>query len=298
MPGRITQNMMNTQLLTNLNGNLNRMTGLQNQLSTSRKINKPSDDPVGLSYSMRYRSELAGYDQFEKNVDGAVSWLDYTDTMLGQADSVLQRIRELTVNAANGTNPEDALKAVQQEVDELSGQLVDIANSQFNGKYVFNGELTDRLPYSKTNPEDSVTDSGEIHFQVGVGTQIPINVTGNTVFGNANPEENLFGVLKELSGSLQAGDQTNVSALLGKLDSRLQQMLNVRSELGARTNRVELAQDRLKDISINLQNLQSKTEDADMAEVITNLKTQENVYESSLSAGSKLIQRSLLDFLR
>ncbi|WP_058300361.1 flagellar hook-associated protein FlgL [Gorillibacterium timonense] len=298
MPGRITQNMMNTQLLTNLGSNLNRMNNLQNQMSTSRKINKPSDDPVGLSYSMRYRSELSNYDQYAKNADNAVSWLDYTDTMLGQAGSVLQRIRELTVNAANGTNPEDALKAVQSEVDQLSSQLVDIGNSQFNGKYVFNGELTDKIPYSTTNPEDSVTDSGEIKFQVGAGSQIPININGNAVFGSPNPGENLFGVLKDLSTALSTGDQTSVSSLLGKLDSRLEQMLNVRSDLGAKTNRVELAQDRLNDISINLQSLQSKTEDADMAEVITNLKTQENVYESSLSVGSKLIQHSLIDFLR
>jgi len=296
MSGRITQNMMNSQLLTNLNSNMNRMNNLQNQMSTSRKINKPSDDPVGLSYSMRYRSELSSNDQYAKNVDGAISWLDYSDTMLGQAGSVLQRIRELTVNAANGTNPQDALKAVQSEVDQLSGQLVDIGNSQFNGKYVFNGELTDKVPYSKTTPEASVTDSGQINFQVGVGTQIPINVTGNQVFGD--PSDNVFGVLKNLSTALSTGDQTTVSSLLGKLDERMEQVNNVRSDVGAKTNRVELVQNRLSDISINLQSLQSKTEDADMAEVITNIKTQENVYEASLSAGSKLIQPSLIDFLR
>lgn len=296
MPGRVTQSMMNTQLLTNLNNNMNRLSNMQNQMSTTRKINKPSDDPVGITYSMRYRSELATNDQYTKNVDEAISWMDNTDTMLGQAGSVIQRIRELTVQAANGTNPEDALKAVRNEVDQLSSQLVDVANSQFNGKYIFNGQMTDQPPYSADSPEASVTDGGEIQYSIGNGTKIGINVTGNRVFGEAG--DNVFSVLKGLSASLGAGDQTGVSAMLEKLDVRLQQLLNVRSDVGAKTNRVELAQDRLGDISTNLQTLQSKTEDADMAELITNMKTQENVYESSLSVGAKLIQQSLIDFLR
>ncbi|WP_438435058.1 flagellar hook-associated protein FlgL [Gorillibacterium sp. sgz500922] len=296
MPGRVTQSMMNTQLLTNLNNNMNRLSNMQNQMSTTRKINKPSDDPVGITYSMRYRSELATNDQYTKNVDEAISWMDNTDTMLGQAGSVIQRIRELTVQAANGTNPEDALKAVRNEVDQLSSQLVDVANSQFNGKYIFNGQMTDQPPYSADSPEASVTDGGQIQYSIGNGTKIGINVTGNRVFGEAG--DNVFSVLKGLSASLGAGDQTGVSAMLEKLDVRLQQLLNVRSDVGAKTNRVELAQDRLGDISTNLQTLQSKTEDADMAELITNMKTQENVYESSLSVGAKLIQQSLIDFLR
>lgn len=142
---RVTQGMLNTQLLRNLNTNLSRMDKLQDQLSTGRRINKPSDDPVGISFSMRYRSELDTNDQYQRNVDATVSFLDYTDTMLDQTGSVLQRARELAVSAANGTNSEDSLSAMKTEIDQLYGQLTNIGNSQFNGKFVLMDKSLTRL---------------------------------------------------------------------------------------------------------------------------------------------------------
>lgn len=150
MSGRVTQSMMNTQLIRNLNLNMSRMDNLQNQLSTGRRINKPSDDPVGISYSMRYRSELAANDQYQKNVDSAISWLENTDKTLGQVGDVMHRMRELAVKAANGTNPQMALDAIKEEIGQLQSQLVDIGNTDFNGKFIFNGQMTNVAPYGKS----------------------------------------------------------------------------------------------------------------------------------------------------
>ncbi len=99
MPLRVTQGMISSQLLRNVSTNLGRLSHLENQLSTARKINAPSDDPVGITFSLRYRSELSATDQFQRNVDAGASTLDFTDTMLGQAGDVLQRVRELAVKA-------------------------------------------------------------------------------------------------------------------------------------------------------------------------------------------------------
>src|SRR4051812_14017207 len=130
MGTRITQNMLNTQLMRNLNSNMIRMDNSQNQLATGRRINKPSDDPVGIAFGLRYRSEIAANDQYESNANAAVSWMDYTDVTLGQAGDVLQRIRELTVEAASGTNSAESLKAIKSEVTQLSEQMVTIGNSE------------------------------------------------------------------------------------------------------------------------------------------------------------------------
>jgi len=295
---RVTQGMLNTQLLRNLNTNLNKMDNLQNQLATGRKINKPSDDPVGISYSMRYRSELSANDQFEKNVDSANSWLDYTDVMLGQAGDVLQRVRELSVQGSNGTNPQSALDSIKSEIDQLYDQLVEVGNSQLNGRYIFNGQLTHVAPYSKETAPDVETDSVDIRFEISPGVKMAVGAKGNEIFGVPTDDDNAFRVINDISAALEAGATALVSQLIGKLDSRIEKFLEVRSDVGARSNRLELAGNRLSDLSINLQTLKSKTEDADMAEVITNLKMTENVYQSSLSAGSKLIQPSLLDYLR
>lgn len=155
---RVTSNMMNSQLLLNLNRNARTMNDTQLQLSSGRKINKPSDDPVGITYSLRYRAELSSNEQYTKNVDSALSWLDYNDTVLGQAGDVVQKIRELSVQAATGTNPQSALDSINEEVMQLKEQLVDIANSTLNGKYIFNGEQYSTKPYDFAKGADGTYD--------------------------------------------------------------------------------------------------------------------------------------------
>ncbi|MEW9702581.1 flagellar hook-associated protein FlgL [Paenibacillus sp. SI8] len=298
MTTRVTQGMMNNQLLRNVSANLGRINDHQNQLSTGRKINKPSDDPVGISFSLRYRSEGSANEQFKSNADAAVSWLDYTDTTLNQANTVMQRVRELTVNAANGTNPQSALDAIKKEVDQLTEQMVTIGNSQFNGKYVFNGQLTDKQPYTLATAETVQVDTGDIKFDIGVGVRVSANVSGDKIFGAPGASDNIFTVMKDLSAALGSGNQNAIGACIGRLDSRNEAFLQARADVGARQNRIELAQSRLEDISMNLQTLQAKAEDADIPGVITNLKTDENVYNASLSVGAKIISTSLVDFLR
>jgi flagellar hook-associated protein 3 FlgL len=298
MGTRITQNMLNTQLMRNLNSNLRRMDNSQNQLATGRRINKPSDDPVGIAFGLRYRSEISANDQYESNANSAVSWMDYTDVTLNQAGFVLQRVRELTVQAANGTNSAEGLQAIKSEISQLTEQMVTIGNSEFNGKQVFNGQLTDKKPYTLATAEKDVTDDQKINFELGAGVKIGISITGNEVFGKAGSSDNLFKVLKDIQAHMDANDFKGLTNDIGALDKRMDGFLEARADIGAKSNRIELILDRLKDIGINLQSLQSKTEDANVAEVITNLKTDENVYNASLDVGAKLIKPSLIDFLR
>lgn len=295
---RVTQGMINTQLMRNLNANLARLDHTQGQLATGRKINKPSDDPVGISYAMRYRSEISANDQYIENVDSAISWLEITDSTLNQAGNVIQRLRELTIQAANGTNPQTALDAIESEVSQLYEQLVIIGNSEFNGKHIFNGQMTETPPYSPETAGTTVTDSGKIKFEIGVGVKIDANVTGETIFGSQDDTDNAFKVMNDLRVALKDGNFQTINHTIGQLDTRINKFLEVRADVGAKMNRVQLSLGRLEDININLQSLQSKVEDADMAQLITTLKTDENVYQASLSVGAKIIRPSLIDFLR
>lgn len=298
MPSRVTQGMISTQLLRNVSTNLGRLSNLENQLSTARKINAPSDDPVGITFSLRYRSELSANDQFQRNVDAGSSSLDFADTMLGQAGDVLQRVRELAVKGANASNPDTAMEAIKTEIQEMYKQMVDIGNSKFKGKYVFNGQLTDQKPYTEAGAATETTDNGLLQFEMGPGIKLPVNITGDQAFGLPTDTDNVFLIMNDMITDLSNNNHAGVSNAIDKIDTRMNKLLEMRSEVGARTNRIELIQGRLVDMSTNLQSLQSKTEDADMAEVITNLKMGENVYQASLSAGAKIIQPSLVDFLR
>lgn len=305
---RITNNMLSSQLLLNLNRNAQQMNNTQTQLATGRKINKPSDDPVGITYSLRYRAELSSNEQYQKNVDSAISWLEFNDTVMNQAGNVVQRLRELVVQGSTGTNPQSALDSINEEVKQLNEQLIDVSNSKLNGKYIFNGETYDVKPYEfPTNSDGSfdtsnaasiVTDKGKINFIVGESVQLPINVNGNEVFGTGTEEDNLFVTVNNIMKALTEGDTEALSKQLDNIDTRMNKMLAIRSELGAKTNRVDLMMGRLDDLNINLTDLQAKVEDADYAELAMQSKIQENIYNASLSAGAKIISPSLVDFLR
>lgn len=303
---RVTSNMMNSQLLLNLNRNARTMNDTQLQLSSGRKINKPSDDPVGITYSLRYRAELSSNEQYTKNVDSSLSWLDYNDTVLGQAGDVVQRLRELTVQASTGSNPQSALDSIDKEVQQLKEQLVDISNSKLNGKYIFNGEKYDTKPYdflkgvngTFDTSQSITTDPGQIQYIVGEGVQLPINMTGNDVFGYTGDPDNLFSIINNISSALQSGNYSAISDQLANIDTRMGTILTARSEVGAKTNRVELMQSRLSDLNINLTDLQAKTEDADYEGLIMQSKIQENIYNASLSVGAKIISTTLVDFIR
>lgn len=304
---RVTSNMMNSQLLLNLNRNARTMNDTQMQLATGRKLNKPSDDPVGITYSLRYRAELSANEQYRNNVDSSISWLDYNDTVMSQAGDVVQRLRELVVQGASGTNPQAALDSINAEVKQLKAQLVDIANSQFNGKYIFNGQQYDKKPFDFPTGADGLpdtsgaalvtTDTGIINYSVGEGVQLPINITGNEVFGK-NETDNIFSIIDRISIALVSGVSSGISAELANIDTRANKMLTTQANIGAKTNRIELMQSRLSDLEVNLTDLQSKTEDGDYAELVMRSKIQENIYNASLSVGSKIIQTSLVDFIR
>ncbi|WP_042170080.1 flagellar hook-associated protein FlgL [Paenibacillus gorillae] len=302
---RVTQGMMHLQLSRNINKNLKVMSDLQNVSSTGMKLNKPSDDPVGITYSLRYRAELSANVQYQKNADQALSWLDFSDTVISQAGDVMQRLKELATNASNGTNPQEALDAIKSEIVELKKQLVDIGNSKMNGKYVFNGEKFDQAPYddATTLLKETLTDNGSVRYALGANVTVDINLTGNQVFGNADlpagtTNDNVFSVIDRIMAAVTPpANYSAVSSELSNIESSYDRMLNARAEIGAKVNRIELMQGRLADFELSLTDLQSKVEDADLEQVLIDSKTAQTIYEASLSVGAKVISRSLVDFL-
>ncbi len=307
MMGRVTQGTITAQLLRNISSNMSQSAGLQEKLATGRNINRPSDDPVGITYALRYRSDLAVNDRYQSNVDSATSWLDFNDTMLSQVGDVIKRAKELAVQGSSGTNPQVALDNIANEMEQLKKQIVDISNSQFKGKYIFNGQFTDQIPYDlSNNPANIVTDNGDVNYILNTGVQMDVNLIGNEVFGYPptgitapkNEDDNLFHVLDQMISALRSGDYSGVSGQIPNLETRYSKVLTQQAEVGARINRIELIEDRLKDLNVNLQTLQSKTEDAEMEELIIKSKVNESVYQASLAVGSKVIQPTLVDFLR
>ncbi|MNC26434.1 flagellar hook-associated protein FlgL [compost metagenome] len=128
-----------------------------------------------------------------------------------------------------------------------------------------------------------------------MGVEAPINITGNEAFGTGS--SSLFSIVKGLKDAFSSGDQTTATQLFDDLKTGMENFSQVRSEVGARSNRITLMENRLSDLALSLEGLTSKVEDADVAEVITKLQTDQSVYQASLSTGAKIIQRTLVDYL-
>jgi flagellar hook-associated protein 3 FlgL len=293
MVSRITQSMMNQTLLTNLQTNYRAMDKTQRQLASGKTIDKPSDNPVTAVRAMYYQSSLNEIDQYKRNVSDGQSWMDTTDQGLDQVTQVLQRVRELTVQAANGTNDESARNAISAEITQLRDHLGEVANSEIGGNFIFAGTDTKTAPYDVTNKVFSNNNQQAINYQVGKGTSVKINVNGVDIFNNNG---GMFKVLDDIVTNIKDG--VDPSNQLDNLDKQIDNVLTNRSELGARMNRMDLSSSRLDELETSTTSLLSGEVDVDIAKAMTDFSTQQNVYRTALSVGAKIIQPSLVDFLR
>jgi flagellar hook-associated protein 3 FlgL len=294
MSYRITQNMMNQTLLSNLQTNYRKLTQTQQQLSSGKKINKPSDDPVSAVRAMYYQSTLNEIDQYKRNVSDGSSWMQATDSSLDEVTQVLQRVRELTVQAGNSTNNSTDLQAISDEIKQLEEHLGEVANSEIGGRYIFAGTATQTAPCDTTqSPPVVIKNNGAINYQVGKGSSVQINVTGDQVF---NQNGGMFNVLKNIIDSIDAG--TNPADQLKNLDDQINNVITLRADLGARMNRMDLSSSRLDGLEQSTNDLMSNEVNVDIAKAYTDFSEQQSVYTSALSVGAKIIQPSLVDFLK
>lgn len=292
---RITNNMLSGNLLRNLDAAQSRVEDLQNQLASGQRINKPSDDPAGIQNAMHLKSNIASVEQWKNNAGEALQFMNTTDSTLGDMTSMLQRVRELAVQGSNGTLSTSDQSAVADEVDQLSAQLKMMANTQIGSKYIFSGTATDKelIP---TDGTPSQANGQQITYVVGNDINIPVSVSGQLLFGNNT--NGIIATLSSLSTALRNNDSTTVSNLLGNIDTNLDNVNSLRSDLGARVNRMTAVQNQLDSTSLNLQKYLSSIQDVDMAKSITDFTNQQNVYKAALSVGAKIIQPSLVDFIQ
>lgn len=143
---RITSSMLVKNYMTNTNRNLNNMQTLQNQLSSGKQINRPSNNPYKASRTMQLYTEIDSNKQYNENIKDVSNWLDITDTALNQMNNVFSRMRELMVTAGNGAYGSDEKKAIQDEIKELKNQICQIMNTNFDGSYIFGGTKSTSKP--------------------------------------------------------------------------------------------------------------------------------------------------------
>lgn len=296
---RVTHRLVANTVINNIHLNLDRMHRVQNMLSSGKTVNKPSDDPIKVSRVMGYNSALDQNNQYRKNIDSARSWLEVTENALKGINEVLQRARELALAGANDTNPVSARQAIAREVDELTNVLVQFGNNSYESRYLFSGFQTNTVPLSrdKSMAPVSVTyhgDQGRINWEVAPNVTIKGNIDGQELFIDSG----LFAAMGKLLQGLENGDTGAMNEAISELDGAIDFVLDKRASLGAIINGLNLLNDHLESEKLSFTELRSRLEDIDFAETYMNFSVLENLYRASIATGAKIIQPSLLDYLR
>ncbi|HMA60799.1 MAG TPA: flagellar hook-associated protein FlgL [Halanaerobiales bacterium] len=392
---RITDGMMVGNMLKNLQNNRSELDKLNQQLSSGKQFSKPSDDPIGVTTSMGFHTKMNNYEQYQKDVNNAKSWLESTENSLSDAGKILQRSSELAIYGANDTlNPDDR-KNMSEEVKELRNELISIANSKLGQDYLFAGQASGTKPIEVNNEYHTNNDltlnnqnnissvkrssstaltpgNYTVSLEENGGTVDTINIsneegeivaskTNDTALtqdteyevetdngekltiktGNNNPtvtdqaefeihsyvkykgdhnkilrkisdDNNMkvnanadkvfkqnIEIVNNLYEDLKAGKGgEKISAYATKLQNGMTNNTGARAEVGAKINRLDLITNRIDDELLNTEKLNSKNEDIDLAKLVTDLKMSENVYRASLSSAARVIQPSLVDFLK
>jgi len=410
---RVSSNMMGDNLINVTKKNAEKLMNTQNSIATGVKHRVPREGPVEVSHSIAFKRVLFELGQFEKNIDDGRSRINVAESALSSATEILQRIRELGVQGANGIYTKEDRAKIAAEIDELLNELVVIANSKYKGKAIFGGNDTLEDPFKALkafsnhagkeviDKVEYYGDIGKQNREIGQGDILSINVPGNEVFwaersslfssvdatnyiapadakvringvevefkagdniemivnriNNApvpirasvnrmnggiiletssardiwiediegstlmqdigvisgqNPPKNLsptarrfggnlFDMVMRLRDSLYMNDVEDTgSRALGGIDLALNNILKYRTELGAKSSRLDLVKFRIVQDRTNMEDILSKNEDIDIAESITKLKMLEIAHRVALGVTARVIQPTLLDFLR
>lgn len=322
---RVTNSMLSKSFLRDLNRNQSNLKKINSQLASGKEISRPSDDPYKVARSMQLNSDIKAATQYNENIKDTTNWLDTTDTALQQLENSFQRIRELMVSGGNAAYGSDEKKAIKDEINEKVNEIAQILNTNFDGKYIFGGTKVNSKPvavqadgttgnnklyYSSsdgtiiadpsTSNEMEMLASGLI-VEISQGVTMKYNVSSTEIleFGEGANKVNVMNLLTDITNSLDSEDSSEVTGnLLSQMDSTISNLLKIMSEVGAKQNRMEAAATQNEDQILNLKDVLSKTEDIDFAEKTIEATVAQTVYMASLQVSARIIQPTLLDFLR
>lgn len=310
---RISTSFLLNNLSRGIAQQLARMQKLSEDISTGKRVRKPSDDPIAASRGLAIRALRAGVAQHKINIDDAKDWLSATERALMKAQEVFENAADAALRAGNSTLSDDERRALAQDVDGLISELVDLANTQYDGRYIFAGLKTLTRPFVLTKnagtPSYTVTyegADGSKQIEVEPGTTMQVNTNGGEAFMQGIAEAggmNVFQILVALRDHLLAGDasatfQDDIASDIAATQAAQDRIMNLVTGIGAKVRRLDRASMKLSQDEVELEALLSNTEDADVFKAITDLQLQETVYRAALGAAAGIMQTSLLDYLR
>lgn len=296
---RITNNIIQQTSVTNVRKNLKDIYRSQQEISTGRKLIKPSDDPLGGSVSMQTRTSLRSVEQYRRGIDIANSRATAEEAVLDQVTNVLTRAKELAIAMSNDTVNAEQRKTTAIELDELFKEVVNLANTRYGDGYLFGGTGPNTRPYEVvTSGLDldftTTSPSGSIQIAISDTNSVPANHNGVEVFEDTGA----FASLRDMATALRQGDRDAIIAATDDIDTAFAGIQNVLGAVGSRVASLQITGANLDALKVGLEVLQSDVEDADMEKSITELMSRQTSYQAALMTTSRIVGMTLADYMR
>jgi len=292
---RVTQRLMVEHSLSSLQAGAGRLARTQEQLHTGRVLNRPSDSPTDVNAAMRMRSGIAGEAQHARNARDGLGWLAQIDNTMQSMLLQVNRAQGLALQGVSTGNSSAASReALAIEVEQLREGLLQQANATYLGRPVFGGNTAGPVAYDEATGA-FVGNTNPVQRAVADGVKVAVNVDAHAAFGTGDAD--IFAVLDDLVTNLRT-DPAAIAGNIEQLDAAHKQMTSVLADVGTRYGRVENAALKAENVKLDLQTTLSSVENVDLAKAMVDLRLQETAYQAALATTARVMQPSLLDFLR
>ena len=288
---RVTNSMMTATVKRNLFRQAEQLARKQETMASGKRINRPSDDPLGFGKVLDYRKTLSSLEQYDRNIQNAKNRIQFLET-------TLEGVEDLMVDAKNWAVNQSGSEAMDREaaitsVRNIRDQLVQLGNSKMGNVYVFSGFQTLTPPFDASGAYSG--DNGYFSVMTADNMEMQVEADGSRVFQGA---EDVFDALDQLLIGLQSDDVTLIRNQIDRFDLAKDQVQMVRAESGAKYQQLELVEQQTAKLKITFEEMMDSTEKAIVEETIIDFNNQELAYELSLNAAAKIIQPTLMNFLK
>lgn len=304
---RVTSSLMSQNFLRNLSHTQNKVYKYQEQLSSLKEVNRPSDNPLAVSKILDLKSSIVQNREYKNTMEDAIDWTNVQDSALARATDSMSRIRQLMQQAANGTFNTEDRQAIKNEIESEIASMVDSFNGNFGGRYVFAGKNTTEIPFKiKENANGefngiaySGTSSidGKLSREVARGVEVELNTDGGQLFNQQGINDDIGVFFGKVLTALKEDEPGEINTLLERADKELNNIAGMRGEIGAISNRLKSTKERNESEYLNLRTMLSNKQDVDLAEKFMEYQMENTAYQASLSMGTKILQTNILNYL-